>query len=348
VALRTPRFTVVLPVLAFALTGVVATTSPFAAAAPESPVGGSDVVSVEQQLGQLAMTNSLLVDKFDTARVELAGLEQAADAARKAADAAGANYEQARTQLSETVAIQYEGGAFSATGALLSSDSGQQYLDQVQALSMLSTHATQVTKQMSDAKSAADAAAAHAQDLVDQAKARNAALVKERDSVQAQLDKYRSLLGMLDPHAREQFQRTLAPSATGEQLLSAKVRLTLTASAAARKAVNYALAQVGKPYVFGAAGPDSFDCSGLTMMAWAQSGVQLPHSSEVQFTMGTPVPLDQLQPGDLIFFYGNPPAHVTIYAGSGLMVSAPTEGENVSVVPLSAFASDVSGARRFG
>jgi cell wall-associated NlpC family hydrolase len=97
--------------------------------------------------------------------------------------------------------------------------------------------------------------------------------------------------------------------------------------------------------VFGAAGPSSYDCSGLTMAAWARAGVSLPHSAADQYNYGTHVPEYALQPGDLLFFY-QPIGHVTIYIGDGLMVSAPTEGEDVQVVPLSYFQSDYSGATR--
>jgi cell wall-associated NlpC family hydrolase len=81
------------------------------------------------------------------------------------------------------------------------------------------------------------------------------------------------------------------------------------------------------------------------MAAWAHGGVSLPHSAAEQYNYGHHVSRDQLQPGDLIFFY-QPIGHVTIYIGNGMMVSAPTEGENVSVVPLSAFNDSYTGATR--
>lgn len=98
-------------------------------------------------------------------------------------------------------------------------------------------------------------------------------------------------------------------------------------------AVSVALAQVGKPYVYGAAGPDSFDCSGLTMYAWGKAGVSLPHSSALQPSYGTPVSLNDLMPGDLIFYY-SPISHVGMYIGHGKIVHAPHPGEDVQVVPM--------------
>jgi cell wall-associated NlpC family hydrolase len=98
----------------------------------------------------------------------------------------------------------------------------------------------------------------------------------------------------------------------------------------AGSAVSYARAQVGKAYVWGAAGPDSFDCSGLTMAAWAAQGVSLPHNSQAQYDGGTPVSKSELQPGDLVFYY-SPISHVGIYVGGGQVVNALNPGSGVQV-----------------
>jgi cell wall-associated NlpC family hydrolase len=99
-------------------------------------------------------------------------------------------------------------------------------------------------------------------------------------------------------------------------------------SAGAAKAVSVAQAQIGKPYQWAAAGPDKFDCSGLTMYAWAAAGVQLPHSAAAQYGMLPKVSRAALQPGDLVAF-GNPIHHIGIYEGGGIMIDAPQTGENV-------------------
>jgi cell wall-associated NlpC family hydrolase len=108
--------------------------------------------------------------------------------------------------------------------------------------------------------------------------------------------------------------------------------------------VDTALAQVGKPYVWGGAGPNSYDCSGLVQFAYAAAGVSLPHSSSMQSTLGTPVSIADLQPGDLVFFY-SPVSHVGMYIGNGQMVHASTSGQPVKVVDL-AYMPDFNSARR--
>src|SRR6266540_1428152 len=107
----------------------------------------------------------------------------------------------------------------------------------------------------------------------------------------------------------------------------------VTASGGAAKAVAYAKAQVGKPYAYGADGPDSFDCSGLTMMAWAQAGVSLPHSSSAQYSATRRISAGELQPGDLIFYY-SPISHVAIYVGGGMQVAATHTGDYVRLQAL--------------
>jgi len=97
--------------------------------------------------------------------------------------------------------------------------------------------------------------------------------------------------------------------------------------------VNTALAQQGKPYVWGGTGPRGYDCSGLTWSAYRAAGVTLPRTSRAQATAGVPVARANLQPGDLIFFY-SPVSHVGMYVGNGLMVHSSTYGKPVSVVPV--------------
>jgi cell wall-associated NlpC family hydrolase len=107
------------------------------------------------------------------------------------------------------------------------------------------------------------------------------------------------------------------------------------------------MAQRGKPYVWAAAGPGSFDCSGLMQYAYAAAGVNLPHSSLGQSRMGTPVARNALQPGDLVFFY-SPVSHVGMYIGNGDIVQAPTAGDVVKVTPLAVMPGYNSARRLVG
>jgi cell wall-associated NlpC family hydrolase len=109
--------------------------------------------------------------------------------------------------------------------------------------------------------------------------------------------------------------------------------------------VGIAMQYLGTPYVWGGASPGGFDCSGLVMYAYAQVGVSLPHSSYAQYGMGVPVSMSELQPGDLVFFYGL--GHVGIYIGGGSFIHAPHTGDVVKISSISgSYASSFVGARR--
>jgi cell wall-associated NlpC family hydrolase len=137
-----------------------------------------------------------------------------------------------------------------------------------------------------------------------------------------------------------------ASAAVGDAPASASVAAApaVAASAAAQKAVDTALAQRGDMYLYGATGPDRFDCSGLTSFAYKAAGVSIPRTSKAQSTFGTPVSMGNLQPGDLVFFY-SPVSHVGMYIGNGQMVHSSSAGKPVSVVSLDSMPS-FSGARR--
>ena len=122
-------------------------------------------------------------------------------------------------------------------------------------------------------------------------------------------------------------------------------RSSATGSSKGAKALAYAKAQLGEPYVRSGAGPSSWDCSGLTMMAWGSVGVSLPHSSRQQFSRGRSVAKSNLQLGDLVFFYSDI-GHVGLYAGNGQVIHAPRPGKSVEYIKMSYM--PYAGARRPG
>jgi len=122
-------------------------------------------------------------------------------------------------------------------------------------------------------------------------------------------------------------------------------RSSVTGTSKGAKALAYAKAQLGEPYARSGAGPSSWDCSGLTMMAWGSVGVSLPHSSRQQFSRGRSVAKSDLQLGDLVFFYSDI-SHVGLYAGNGQVIHAPRPGKSVEYIKMSYM--PYAGARRPG
>jgi cell wall-associated NlpC family hydrolase len=329
------------PFIALAAVVATATLAPtLAAAAPHTK---PSVTSVQKRLGALALKNTQLVEKYDRAQVLMHKRQKAALAAQRTARKASAEYATAHAQFAQIIQAQYESATLGAAGALLDSSSDNNYLDRISTLDMVSTHNAQVVAAVAQSRDTAKSSAQQATSLFAAARHQRDALAQQRKRVEAQIRKYQTLLSTLTSAQQYAYQRASNPSVSPASV--SMMHLTQAGSAAARTAVRFALAQVGKPYVFGAGGPGAYDCSGLTMASWAHAGVSLPHSAAEQYYYGHHVSRADLQPGDLVFFY-QPIGHVTIYIGNGLMVSAPTEGENVSVVPLSAFNGDYTGATR--
>jgi peptidoglycan DL-endopeptidase CwlO len=210
-------------------------------------------------------------------------------------------------------------------------------------LQLVAGHQSGILEQAAAASVAAAQAQATAQQAATEAKAQYDAVAAQQAALQAEVDQYRAAFAQLS--AQEQ---RAAIASHGEERASRAERIdapsapVVANSGAAQAAVDAAMAQRGKPYVWAAGGPNSFDCSGLTSFAFRAAGINLPHSSLSQSRMGQAVSRDQLQPGDLVFFY-SPVSHVGIYIGNGQMVHAPTSGDVVKVAPLM---SGFSGARR--
>ena len=344
-ALRLPRrFSFLVP----SVVVVLATSLLAPLAASATPTEPHTAATVQKRLTELVRKNSQLNEQVNQARIDLAAKQKAAGQARAAAAAAAVAYDQARTAMSATIAAHYEGGSFSATGALLSSTNGKSYLDQLQTLSMLSTHAAQVAKQLGAAKAAADSSSKHAASLLQQASARSKSLSHQQSDLRKQVTKYHALLAQLTAPQRTAYQNTIAVPVAAPALTQTMASLsTAPVPGAAKQAVEFARAQIGKAYSWGAAGPDAYDCSGLTMASYASAGISLPHSAAEQYNYGTPVSIDALEPGDLLFYY-SPIGHVTIYIGGGQMISASTEGVPISAMPVSAMSGFVGAKRIVG
>jgi peptidoglycan DL-endopeptidase CwlO len=154
------------------------------------------------------------------------------------------------------------------------------------------------------------------------------------------------VLGYASQYASGGYTASTATSTVAAQCTPGTAVATSSYAAAA---VAYAQAQLGKPYVWGATGPDAFDCSGLTMMAYRAAGIDIPRTADYQWRWGPRVSANSVEPGDLVFFVGadgtpTAPGHVAIVIGHDLMIQAPSAGLNVSIATFSP--ADVIGFTR--
>ncbi|GGY44590.1 C40 family peptidase [Streptomyces djakartensis] len=161
---------------------------------------------------------------------------------------------------------------------------------------------------------------------------------KERDEVRERLREVEELLASLNRDqlaALAEFERMGAQRAQERFMASGALSGARRPSAEGERAVRYAVRQLGKPYEWGAEGPKSYDCSGLTSQAWAEAGTPIPRTSQEQWKRLRPVPLSELRPGDLVVYFPQA-THVALYLGDGMVVQAPRPGAQVKVSPIAA------------
>jgi len=326
-----------------AVTAVIAAVSFTPATAAPTPPPPDPVA----QFNQLSEQANALNEQINANNVDLANKQALAQkasgdvaAAQQAQQVAQAQEDKYLVQVDHFTDASFEGARFNQLSALLTGTSTKDYLDRASDLQDLATDNLDALNLLSGAVDAAHKAEQRAQNDLRTAQNATAAAA----ALKAQLAQQATAL-----------QAQLAP------LIAARNRLSAAQQAALRNtgvqgvfvappgvrgaAMTVALAQRGKPYVWAAAGPNSFDCSGLVIYSYAHAGMSgLPHSSSQLSTMGVAVSQANLEAGDLVFF-GSPVHHVGIYVGNGLMVDAPNFGTVVRVEPLF---SGYSGARRLG
>lgn len=325
-----------------ALAGLAATAAVVLPHVAGATPGQPTLQQVKDKLDKLAKQNEVLSERFNKATAEVKAQQKAADTAQRQALTAASDFEKARTRLRQTVTAEYESSSFSHAGALLTSKDGQSYLDTLATLSLISSRRAHVVAQINAVHAKAQAAQKKASTLLADALALQAKLDKQKKQIQAQTDKFKNLLATLT--AAEQAAYTGSGTVPPD---IGRLGVGKAPNAAAQRAVDYAVKQVGKAYVFAASGPDAYDCSGLTMMAWAQGGVSLPHLAAAQFNYGRHVSYNELQPGDLIFLYPDEGiSHVEIYVGPDLAVSAADEALGIRFVHPSQDMRDWAGATR--
>ncbi|EFL34824.1 secreted protein [Streptomyces viridochromogenes DSM 40736] len=161
---------------------------------------------------------------------------------------------------------------------------------------------------------------------------------RERDEVHARLRDVEELLTSLNRDqliALAEFERNGIRKAQEEVMASGALSGVRTPTAGGGRALRYAVRQIGKPYAWGAEGPTSYDCSGLTSQAWADAGTPVPRTSQEQWKQLQRIPLTDLRPGDLVVYFPEA-THVALYLGNGMVVQAPRPGATVKVSPIAA------------
>lgn len=232
---------------------------------------------------------------------------------------------------------QYQGHTdFSAYLQLLLARDPGHALDQEHVIRRVAAGREATVKRLAGAEKRADELATASRKALDRQQVLAARQKKDRKAVEARL---RAVTGMLATLSADQLtavsrlEEQGVRTAQGALAASGALSSFRAPSAQGGEAVAYAVEQLGKPYVWGAEGPDAFDCSGLTSRAWARAGRTIPRTSQEQWRELPKVAMSALRPGDLVVYFPEA-THVALYLGNGLVVQAPRPGARVKVSPV--------------
>ena len=310
------RFTTALTTLA--LTASVALSVSASGPAQAEP----DIDQVQARVDRLFHEAEQASERYNDAKLELERLTEELESLESDESRQGDRLDEIRSDVRDSVIQQYQGRTLGAAGQLLSSDSDA-FLSELSTVSTVNDLQDSLLADYNDELKAFTIRREETEDRRGEIEELEAQLAEEQETAETKLAEAEDLLDELEAEEREAI---LSRDST-------RVPASVPASGRAAAAVQYAMAQVGDAYVYGAAGPSAYDCSGLTMMAWAQAGVSLPHSSSAQYGSGAHVSESDLQPGDLVFYY-SPISHVGMYIGNGMIVHAANPGTGVVTASL--------------
>ena len=290
---------------------------------------------VKAKVDQLYHDAEVTTEAYDGTKEKADAAERSLSELRDEAARKTQQLNTARNALGSLAAAQYRSGSVAPELQLILSSDPKRYLDDAalaeRAGDRTATAVSGVRKQLAELDQLHTAADGKLAEL----RGQQSTLRKQKSDIQSKITSAEALLAQLTAQERAAYEESdAAPADTRASRSADTPRAPIAAPTdRAAAAVSFAYSALGKPYVWGATGPSSFDCSGLTQAAWRSAGVQLPRTTYTQINAGSRVPRSQLAPGDLVFFYSGI-SHVGIYIGGGQMIHAPHPGAPVRVAPI--------------
>ncbi|WP_406362945.1 NlpC/P60 family protein [Streptomyces sp. NBC_01579] len=345
-----------------ALAGVTLLSTQSATAAPASP--RPSIEDVQKKVDDLYRQAGTATQQYNQAKEASAAQRGKVDALLDDVAKRADKLNDARRTLGNYAAAQYRTGSIAPSATFFLADDPQAYFDQNQLMGRMAGRQQKAVTDFRTQQAAASKKRAEAAKSLETLTESQATLRTSKENVQKKLGEARAMLSKLTAEekarlaALERKKEAEAKRKAEElarQQAAAKAEADRKAEEAAKQAgsggdtgtgtgtgtgpdssattkadkvLAFARAQIGKPYVWGATGPSSYDCSGLTQAAWKAAGVDIPRTTWDQVEIGTRIATADLQPGDLVFFYDDI-SHVGIYKGDGMMIHAPKPGANV-------------------
>ena len=274
---------------------------------------------LEQQIDQAHDALEHVVEDYNRITEELAATQATAAALEQKIKELQGKYDSAQVDVGKLAATAYKnGGGLSNAEFLLNAANSNALAHQVEAMERVARSRQRDLAGFTQAKSQYDVEKKRLADLISAQTQQQKQIAEKKAVIEKEIKR------LEDMERRLPANRPANPSIGGG---TPKTPPSGTGKGAI--AVRYAYAQLGKMYVFGAAGPNNFDCSGLTMMAWKQAGIALPHNASQQYQRTAHITKAQLQPGDLVYYNGF--GHVGLYIGNGQIIHASRSGQPVAV-----------------
>jgi peptidoglycan DL-endopeptidase CwlO len=319
----------VLAVAVAAATSLAVYTGTTGAGAAAAPTIGQ----VKAQVNTLQAKMDKIGQQYDAANQEYGSAQARLTQVQKQAANAQASYDAARGQLAAVAVSEYENSNQTSVLGLLSSGDPASVLSEASlVLQVAGTHNEEAARFLTAAQTLASVREQRQRTEQGMAQIR-AQLASQKTSLSKLLASSKATLDSLT--AAQQAQVTAdtigGTASSSGQSGATPMAYTGPTGSQADKAVAFAYAQLGKPYVYGATGPDSYDCSGLVQAAWAAAGVAIPRTTFEDWDDLPHIPVSEMVPGDLIIYDGE--GHVAIYVGDGYIIDAPHTGADVERVP---------------
>jgi peptidoglycan DL-endopeptidase CwlO len=318
----------------------VLTATAAAAVAMSAQVANADpkpsVSDVKAQVDSLNSQAEQATQQYDGAQEQQSQLQQQVSDLQNKVAGEQANLNKMIDNLGSLAASQYRDGGIDPSLQLFLSSNPDDYLQKASTLEQLTGMQTAELQQIQQQERLLDQQRQEASAKLAQLDNIRQELAQKKQDVQSKLAQAQNLLNSLSAQQQAQVEGggVSNPDLGNEQASSSQAAAALAA----------AETRIGLPYVWGATGPSSFDCSGLTSWAYAQAGISIPRTSQEQVDAGQQVPVSELRPGDLVIFFSDA-HHVGLYAGNGMVLHAPHPGADVRFESISTIGPVLTGVR---
>ena len=307
--------------------------------APAQAAPTRDIRQVQRQVEDLQMQAEAATEKANAAQITLEGIQAQLATIKSKQKAQQKLLAQDTATISAMARAAYMRGSFDPSLQVLLADDPTQFLSQAAVMSQLKGSEVAALRRLQTSRLRVDQTQKEIADREQAASAASADKASALKEVDAQLAAAQNVLASLQAAERRRLAALQAAEAARQRAAAQRASAAAArphafpgVSPRAQAALRYALSMVGHRYVAATAGPSTFDCSGLTMAAWKRAGVNLAHLSYTQWRQTTHVPVSQIKPGDLVFYFGGSAHHVAMYIGNGKMVSASNPSAGVQII----------------